>query len=586
MDRERPAIPNARWAWIGPVGLAALLAAALFVGLGSAVPLGTHEGLLAETARNMVLDRPVTLADGSQPSPWLIPNFDGVMRLRKTPLPYWLAATSAKVTGEVNEWAVRFPSALAGAGTAVLVALVARRRYGRTSALLAAAALVTMVEFLLVSRRAIADIGLTFWMTACLAALWTAVERQGAARGAWLALAGALGGVAMLAKGPAPLVILPVPALVAGAVMIGRARRGTRSDLFWTLGGFAAAAVLFLAVTMPWYLYVWLRIPDAWAVWKAESLDRSVGDFGHSEPIYFYLVRLPFFVLPWTVFVGYGMVLAVKCVRRMHEDKNTRPASGAANEAIRAAADEATGAKAWLIFLGAWFVGPLAAFSVASGKQDHYIVPIFPAAALYVALAIHHLLDGRAKAARQVLIGHAAAFALAGIGAAVYFSRAMPESRTAAVVLGAILVAGSLVASWATLRRRFAASLAALLVTAVAAFLWSGPALLAPLDRSTFEAGFARKVKESVPPGATVYAVHGANGTLVFYSERTIGLVNSEAEIRERMAAGCPFYLIALDKDAKEVQIPDGLRTVYHVDNRCEPPHSEALWFWPGATAP
>lgn len=127
-----------RCRWTGPVGLAFFLAAAFLVNLGSEVPLGSHEGLLAETTRNMVLDRPVTLADGSHPSPWLIPNFDGMMRLRKTPLPYWLAAGCAKIGGEVNEWTARLPSALAAIGTAILVAALSWRRYGRTHALLLA----------------------------------------------------------------------------------------------------------------------------------------------------------------------------------------------------------------------------------------------------------------------------------------------------------------------------------------------------------------------------------------------------------------------------------------------------------------
>jgi 4-amino-4-deoxy-L-arabinose transferase-like glycosyltransferase len=565
------------------VALAALIAAALFVGLGSAVPLGTHEGLLAETARNMVLDRPVTLADGSQPSPWLIPNFDGVMRLRKTPLPYWVAAACAKVAGEVNEWAVRLPSALAGAGTAVLVALLAWRRHGRTSALLAAAALVTMAEFILVSRRAIADMGLVFWTTGCLAALWTAVERRGAARAAWLALAGALGGVAMMAKGPTPLVILPVPALVATAIMLRRLRNVKRAgasapgDRAWTLGGLAAGSVLFLAVTVPWYLYVYLCIPDAWRIWQAESVDRAMGDFGHGEPIYFYLIRLPVLMLPWTFFVAYGMVLAIKRVRGTNVN-NTRPASGAASEA--------TDAKAWLVYLGAWLAGPLVALSVFSGKQDHYILPIFPAAALYVALAIEHLLTspGGAKAGRWTIVVHGVAFALAGVVAIVYVAREMPDFEHPAAVLMKILIAGGILAIPLALRWGLPVGMATLLAAVVAAFAWSAPTLIGPLDRSVTDATFGRKVNELTPADAAVLSVRGVNGTVVFYADRRIDIVNSTREIRARMAQAAPFYLIALDKDAGEVQIPEGLKVVYHEESRRNPSLSKTLYVWPGQT--
>jgi 4-amino-4-deoxy-L-arabinose transferase-like glycosyltransferase len=389
----------------------------------------------------------------------------------------------------------------------------------------------------------------------------------------------------MMAKGPMPLVILLLPALVAGAIVLGRLRAAKRAGTStgcegaWALGGLAAAATLFLAISLPWYIYAWLRVPNAWHIWQAESVDRAMGDFGHGEAPWFYLIRLPALMLPWTFFVGYGMFLAIRRVRRSEGD-NTRPASGAANEA--------TDAKEWLVYLGAWLVWPLVALSVFSGKQDHYILPIFPAAALFVALAFEHFVasPGGAKAGRRAMLGHGVAFVLAGVAVFVYSAGWMPELGGPASVLTKILVAGGVLSLALTLRWGLPLGLATLLATSVAAFIWSAPMLIGPLDRSVTDAAFGRKVRELTPADATVLSVRGVNGTVVFYADRRIGIVNSTPEIQTRMALAAPFYLIALDKDTMEVQIPEGLKMVYHEDRPRNPSLSKTLYAWPGAPAP
>ena len=67
----------------------------------SAVPLDDHESYVSVTAREM-------LSGGS----WIEPTFNGEPRLQKTPLSYWLVASIARVTGKVDEFAARMPSAV------------------------------------------------------------------------------------------------------------------------------------------------------------------------------------------------------------------------------------------------------------------------------------------------------------------------------------------------------------------------------------------------------------------------------------------------------------------------------------------
>ena len=157
------------------------MAGAFFFRLGQDMPMRHHEALVADTARNMVLDRPVERADGSRPNPWLVPNFNGSDRLRKTPLPYWLVAGLSMAAGGVSEWTARLPSTVSATGTVLVLLVLLRRWTDRRTAYLGAAMLATSVGFLVSAREAQADMLMTFFTTASLASLWMAVERQGRA---------------------------------------------------------------------------------------------------------------------------------------------------------------------------------------------------------------------------------------------------------------------------------------------------------------------------------------------------------------------------------------------------------------------
>jgi 4-amino-4-deoxy-L-arabinose transferase-like glycosyltransferase len=523
-----------------------------FFRLGDDLPLRSHEALLAETARNMALERPVQLSDGSRPSPWLVPNWNGTPRLRKTPLGYWLVAGLSRAAGGMDEWVARLPSAAAALGTVLVVMALLARQEGRATALLGGLALATMVQFCILARSALADMAMTFAATAALAALWMAAETAGGRRLGWFLAAGAAAGLAMLAKGPVPLVILPAPWLVAAVAVVWRlGRRPDRlphGEWAWTIFGAAGGAVLFLAITLPWPVYVYLRVPDALAIWRAESVDRAAGEFGHSEPAWFYLVRLPLLVLPWTVFFAWGLVLAGW--RARHEAAH-RP---------------------WLALVGAWLVGPLLGFSLASGKQDHYILPILPAAAVCAAMAMRRLLvpaPGQgSRVGRVVLAAHAVAAILLGLGglAAYVLGRSyaglvaplgLEESVAALVlgpgaVIGGLSVAGGVAALVLARRGRLVAGLAALAAALSAVFLYAGVSLIGPMNRATTAAEFARRARQKVPADAPLLALDGADSTtMVYYLDRAVPSVPG-AEVRRRAASGEAFYLVCFDKSGGE----------------------------------
>ena len=594
-----------RTAWLGILGLAILLGGLFFFRLGDDVPLRSHEALLAGTARNMLLNRPVQLADGSQPSPYLVPNFNDSPRLRKTPLAYWMVVPVARLLGEVNAWSARLPSAVAALITVLLVAAALARQYDRLTALLGAAALATTVGFLMNARAALADMPMTCFCTASLVALWLAVERSRARRFGWLIVAGVCAGLAMLAKGPAPLLVFPLPYVVAAVFIVARLVRtpgGGRAkigDWLWSLAGAAAAILVFLAVVLPWPAYVYLHIPQALDIWRAESVDRSVGALGHQEPIYFYLLRLPVLVAPWTLFFVYGFAMAVRRVSHLAAD------------------------WAWLCYAGAWVVGPLVGFSLAAGKQDHYVLPLLPAAAVFTALAMRKLLapwvplPGAAGARPQVpepepsdlartgqglVIVHGVFFVALGVVcvAAYVFSRVNPffyfglglveRLATPAIlrpltVLGAVFIVGGVTAAVLSSRARCVGAMAVLVAMFAAGFLWSGPTLIGPLDRASRAAEFARQVRQVVPDDAPLYGFRGTSNSVIFYMGRPIPVLGDAASVREKVAVGRTTFVMTDDKHLPQIPSDANFLNVLHVSDSYRP--DEGMWLLkvPGRSA-
>src|SRR5881628_4239916 len=94
------------------IALAALLHVAT---IGSGNLYSQTEGQYAGAAREMV-----------ESHQWLLPTNNGIPRLQKPPLLYWLIIASYKVLG-VNEAAARLPVALAVVATVALIFLIGEK---------------------------------------------------------------------------------------------------------------------------------------------------------------------------------------------------------------------------------------------------------------------------------------------------------------------------------------------------------------------------------------------------------------------------------------------------------------------------
>ncbi len=429
--------------------LTGVATATLFVNLGGPRLWDRDEPRNAACAREM-LER----------GDWVVPTFNGELRVPKPILKYWLMIGAYKLFG-VSEFAARFGSALFSVFTVWATYFLGRRLFDARAGLWAGSILASSLLFVAAGHIAKADAPLTFFST--LAVLIFVYGTFGRSRTpelvspfpqSWpmVALLYAAVGVAALAKG-LPGLLLP-PAVIGLFLLIVRLPAGT-SDGSWrgrivgSLRPFApghflrtfwlmrpiTAVVVSLTVAGPWYVLVGLRTHGAFL--RGFFLDNNLGRAlqpmeGHGGPfLLYYPVTIAVGFFPWSVFLP---ALGIWLVAKLRSADPWRPAC---------------------ILLMCWVGLYVTAFSLAQTKLPGYIAPCFPALALLMGGFVRQLSAG-VRVARPVWfrIGVATlgiAGVAIGVGGVVAARSRLPGDEWLGLI-GLIPVAGAGVA-FALLRR-------------------------------------------------------------------------------------------------------------------------------------
>jgi|GEM_PF-830717 len=191
-----------------------------------------------------------------QSGDWRTPTLGGEPWFEKPPLLYWLMTLSMRVFGE-NEFALRLPSTLFYALTILLIAWWGNRRLGQGAgswgALLFAAAPLSLI----LSRLAITDMALAFFLTLAVIALW---EVSNLTPPAPLSVYGEGGAAAARSNSPSPF----TERGLGGEVQANAQNRlrGAVQRLFWALLGGVALGLAILTkgpfgLGLVGLLYLW-----------------------------------------------------------------------------------------------------------------------------------------------------------------------------------------------------------------------------------------------------------------------------------------------------------------------------------------
>jgi 4-amino-4-deoxy-L-arabinose transferase-like glycosyltransferase len=337
-----------------------------FYGLGYIPLLGPDEPRYAQVAREMFLRHDL-----------VTPTLGGHTWFEKPALLYWMMIASFKLFG-VSEWAARLPGCVSGLLTIAAVYCIGRKveagnekltGYAFWSALAAVATLGIAVF----SRAVNFDIILTMTLTWALTFLILHELEETAQRRRWF-LVGfyVLVGLSLLAKG---LVGIVIPFAVAGLYYLFRRRLPERNafiSLFWGIP-------LTLVVASTWYAPVISR--HGWTFidqfFIQHHFARYVSNkYHHSGPFYYYLLVIPLLGLPWTAFIGDGLVQLARRIK-----------------GARVSSDDPSGDRLHrlLLFVLAWLLFPLLFFSFSNSKLPGYILPVMPGVALIVGERLRRL---------------------------------------------------------------------------------------------------------------------------------------------------------------------------------------------------
>jgi 4-amino-4-deoxy-L-arabinose transferase-like glycosyltransferase len=455
----------------------------------------------------------------------IVPTFNYALRTDKPALLYWLQVAAYGACG-VNEFAARLPSALASLAAVLSTYELGRRMFGASAGLLAGLIAATAALSCAAGHFANPDALLGACTLATMLVFWRGYRRGGRA---WFAAAGVCSGLAVLAKGPVG-VALPSAAGVLFLLWQRQLRRLLDPGL---LGGI----LTFLAVAVPWYVWVGLETKGEWL--RGFFLTHNLGRFqapmeNHSGPIFYYLVVHLVGFAPWSVFLG---PTAWNAWRECRGDPAARPTAAAR-------------------FLVCWVAVYFVFFSLAGTKLPNYILPAYPALSILTARFLDRWRRGLVEAPAWFLPGSLLCLAAVGlvVTAGALAAGGLVEVKALRgryvpgvgplAALGAVPLLGAAAGWWCLRRGRrgglvLSAGAAAVLFTAALA-AWGPPAvdrLKAP--RPLAGALPADQLRREVRVGAYDYF----QPSLVFYCRREVARPATARDAADFLDGPLPAYL-------------------------------------------
>lgn len=293
---------------------------------------------------------------------WISPQIYGTFWYDKPIMVYWMISLSYAVFG-ITDFAVRFPSALCGAASAVLLCWYVRRivKDDRT-ALWSAVMLATMLEYWIISHAVITDSLLFLFTVPTLFSAYIGLSENSRVH---MTAAYGAAALACLTKGPVGLV-LPGLLLLLWCCVIKTPR--------WIPRCFPWQGILlFLVISLPWYgmMYSLHGMPFVEEFLGLHNFVRATSaEHPEQDVWYFYLLLLPVSLLPWT-----GLVVREMAVRLKSRDP-------------------------FFLFLMVWCWGTVLFYTVIATKYITYTYIVLAPAAVLGALSLCRTAD---RAPRRVI---------------------------------------------------------------------------------------------------------------------------------------------------------------------------------------
>jgi Dolichyl-phosphate-mannose-protein mannosyltransferase len=300
---------------------------------------------------------------------WVTLHVNGVRYLEKAPLIYWAVAISYRVFG-VNQFAVRFPTALAVVLLTLMTYLFGLFAFGEKAGLYAGVAIAFCIGVFLFTRFMIPEAILALWLLSAHYCFMRAFFGDSSDKrwyyGCYAAMA-----LAVLTKGLIGIVFIAGPA----GLFILLTRSWGELKKMRLLSGI----VLFLLVAAPWHILAGLRNDHFfWFYFVNEHFLRFIGkrypaDYNRVPFLSYWLLHLVW-LFPWSI--GFPLVGA------------SRPGFKRQSSMVS-------------LYLWLW-AGLILIFFNISTSQEYYTFPSYPALALLLGTSFASA-EERPRARRYLL---------------------------------------------------------------------------------------------------------------------------------------------------------------------------------------
>lgn len=285
---------------------------------------------------------------------YILPTLNWAPYSHKPPMLFWLINLVWSFTG-LSVGAARAIPLLSSLATLFLTIKLARHMFPKPEEsnvpTFSGLTLMAMPVFMIYGVMIMFDFMQAACVVLAMIAAWDAYSTKRFK--SWL-LFGFATGLGVLAKGPVILVHV-MPVVLLFPVLMGKAWDGPRLKMWY--GGIAFSFLVTLLIGMAWAVPAAIHGGPEFThmIFWEQSAGRVSKSFAHRQPFWFYVPVMLVFLLPllfWSPFWG--------SVKKVFQARK--------NPAI--------------LFLLCWTIPVFIIFSMISGKQAHYLIPMLPGVAI------------------------------------------------------------------------------------------------------------------------------------------------------------------------------------------------------------
>lgn len=280
---------------------------------------------------------------------------NGEFFFEKPPLYFWGECLSFAIFGKVTEFTARFPVALYGTLSTLLLYFTGKKIVSRRFGVISALILATTLEFVILAKFAILDIVVTTCVgfSVMFGFLTQFVQDKNKKYMWWLFYI--FSGLAVMAKGIPGFV---VPFAVMFFVTIANK---TFKQVFkpqYILPGF----LLFFLIVLPWHL-IMFKIHDPLFFHEyiiKHHIERFLNsnEINREQPLYFYILTVLWGLVPWIFSAIAVGITKLKSIQKFNVTELSNP-------------------QKYLLFNAIAFVVTMLFFSSSSTKLITYILPVY-----------------------------------------------------------------------------------------------------------------------------------------------------------------------------------------------------------------